>query len=251
MDQPQQIADGVVRLGSSKVNWYLVAAEDGVTVVDAGVQGFAPQLDSGLALLGRGRDDVRGFILTHGDADHVGVAAKLQAEGDRTPIHLHPADRYLVQGKNKKTEDSMLTTMLRPGAWTLMAHFARNGALRQPNIERTADLADGQTLDLPGKPTVLHTPGHSEGHVVFHFPQHRALFAGDTICTWHPVTGRRGPQLMAFNVSNQTAFDALARYEDLDAELVLVGHGEPWTDGPARAVELARTSAVELHPVSV
>jgi glyoxylase-like metal-dependent hydrolase (beta-lactamase superfamily II) len=251
MDKPQQIGDGIVRLGSTKVNWYLVADEEGVTVVDAGVQGFLPQLDSGLKLLGRSREDLRAFILTHGDADHVGVAAKLQDEGDRTPIHLHPADRYLVQGKNKKTDDSLVLTMLRPGAWTLMAHFARNGALRQPKIERTADLSDGQTLDLPGRPQVIHTPGHTEGHVVFHFPQHGALFVGDTICTWHPISGRRGPQLMAFNVSNRTALDSLSAYEDIDAQLLLVGHGEPWNQAPAKAVELARADAAGLRPVSV
>ena len=251
MDQPEQIADGIVRLGSSKVNWYLVADEDGVTAVDAGVQGFLPQLEAGLKLLGRSREDLRAFILTHGDADHVGVAAKLQDEGDGTPIHLHPADRRLVQGKNKKTDDSLLLTMLRPGAWSLMAYFARNGALRQPKIERTADLSDGQTVDVPGKPKVIHVPGHTEGHVVFHFPQHRALFVGDTICTWHPISGRRGPQLMAFNVSNQTAFDSLSRYEDVEAHLVLVGHGEPWNQAPDRAVELARANSTGLRPVSV
>ena len=129
MDGPEQIVDGIVRLGSPKINWYLVADEDGVTAVDAGVQGFLPQLEAGLKLLGRSREDLRAFILTHGDADHVGVAAKLQDEGDETPIHLHPADRRLVQGKSKKTDDSMLLTMLRPGAWTIAAHFARNPRL--------------------------------------------------------------------------------------------------------------------------
>lgn len=251
MEPPQQLADGIVRLGSPKVNWYLVADEDGVTVVDSGLQGFADQLDPGLALLGRTREDLRAILLTHGDHDHVGVAAKLQDEGDQTPIHLHPADRPLVQGKNKKTDHSLVLSMMRPGAWTLMAHFARNGALRQPKIERTADLSDGQTLDVPGKPKVIQTPGHSDGHVVFHFADHGALFVGDSICTWHPLTGRRGPQLMAFNLSNQTAFDSLSLYEDLDAQLLLAGHGEPWNQGPARAVELARANSAGLHPVSV
>ena len=70
-----------------------------------------------------------------------------------------------------------------------------------------------------------------------------ALFAGDALCTWHPTRGRRGPQVMAFNVSTPTAYESLAALEDIDAPLLLVGHGEPWTGGPAAAVSQARETA--------
>jgi glyoxylase-like metal-dependent hydrolase (beta-lactamase superfamily II) len=249
MEAPQQISDGIVRLGSSKVNWYLAADESGVVIVDTGLPGFLPQLDPGLALLGRSREDVRAILLTHGDADHIGVAAKLQAEGDRTPIHLHPADRRLVQGESKDVEENLPLQFLRPGMWQLAAHFARNGSFGGEKLEPSAELSDGQTLELPGRPRVIHTPGHTEGHVVFHFPEHGAIFAGDSFCTWHAVSGERGPQPNAFNISTERAVDSLRRYEDIDADLVLFGHGEPWTDGPARAVELVRASAAGLKPV--
>jgi len=243
MSEPQQLTDGVVRLGTSVVNWYLVADDSGVTVVDAAVAGYSDQLEPGLKLLGRSLDDVRAFVLTHGDGDHVGVAAKMQKDGDDTPIHLHPADQYLVQKKRKKTDDPMLPLLAKPGTWRLFGHLIRSGVLSQPKIEQTVDLSGGETLDVPGQPQVIDTPGHTEGHVVFHFPQHGALFVGDTICTWHPITGERGPQPMAFNVSNKTALDSLSTYEELDADLVLVGHGEPWTEGPKAAVEGARQAA--------
>jgi glyoxylase-like metal-dependent hydrolase (beta-lactamase superfamily II) len=250
MSGPQQIADGIVRLGSSKVNWYLVGDETGVVMVDSGLQGFADQLDPGLALLGRTREDLRAILLTHGDVDHVGVAAKLQGEGDDTPVHLHPSDRHLAQGENKHFEENSAALLLRPGFLQLAVHLARNGALRQPKLERTVDLADGQTIDVPGRPAVIHTPGHTEGHVVFHFPQHGAIFAGDSFCTWHMVSGERGPQSNAFNISTDRAVDSLARYEDLDADLLLVGHGEPWTQGPAAAIERVRAAAAGVSPVA-
>src|SRR6266550_1167103 len=69
MSDPRKLADGVVRLGTSYVNWYLVADDSGVTVVDAGVAGYSDQLEPGLKLLGRSLGDVRAFVLTHGDAD--------------------------------------------------------------------------------------------------------------------------------------------------------------------------------------
>jgi glyoxylase-like metal-dependent hydrolase (beta-lactamase superfamily II) len=214
-----------------------------VTVVDTGCQGFLPQLEPGLRVLGRSPEDLRAILLTHGDGDHVGVAARLQKEGSSIPIHLNPADRYLVEKKKKKTEESMAAALLKPGAWRLFAHFSRYGALSQPKIERTVDLGAGGELDVPGRPRVIAAPGHTDGHLVFHFPRHGALFAGDTICTWHPLSGERGPQLMAFNISNVEAAASLSNYESVEADLVLVGHGEPWTGGVAAAVERARARA--------
>jgi glyoxylase-like metal-dependent hydrolase (beta-lactamase superfamily II) len=71
-------AAGVLRLGTSIINWYLVADGDGVTVVDAGAPRYRPQLEPGLAQLGRTVDDVRAVILTHGDPDHKGFALRAE-----------------------------------------------------------------------------------------------------------------------------------------------------------------------------
>jgi glyoxylase-like metal-dependent hydrolase (beta-lactamase superfamily II) len=103
--------------------------------------------------------------------------------------------------------------------------------------------SDREVLGVPGRPRVVHTPGHTPGHCAFHFEAHGALFVGDAMCTWNPLTGERRPQLMpprGFNVSNATARESLGRIEGIEAEVLLVGHGEPWHDGPAAAVEQAR-----------
>jgi glyoxylase-like metal-dependent hydrolase (beta-lactamase superfamily II) len=244
VSEPQRLTDGVVRLGTSMVNWYLVADESGVTVVDSGLSGYRSQLEPGLALLGRSLDEVRAIVLTHGDYDHTGVASKLSEERPEIPIHLHPEDEYLVHGGSKKTEDGVLTLLYRPSIYRLLVHFARNGGMRGPRIESTVPLAETDALDVPGRPRVIHVPGHTTGHVVFHFPAQGALFVGDTLVTWNPPTNKRGPQLMkpGFNMSNATALESLARYESLDAALLLPGHGEPWTEGPAAAVERARAT---------
>jgi hypothetical protein len=50
---------------------------------------------------------------------------------------------------------------------------------------------------------------------------------------------------MAFNISNAQAAASLSNYETVEAGLVLVGHGEPWTGGVGAAVERARTKRKE------
>jgi hypothetical protein len=66
--------------------------------------------------------------------------------------------------------------------------------------------------------------------------------AGDAMCTFNPLTGRRGPQIMpgAFAISSAQEMEALGRLEGIEAGLLLPGHGEPWTDGVAAAVARAR-----------
>jgi len=241
VSQPAVLADGVVRLGTRFVNWYLVADEDGVTIVDAGVPGYRPQLEPGLALLGRKAEDVRAILLTHADGDHTGVATAVRNELG-TPVHLHPDDAASAHNRGKKKMDEGILAAVRPGAWRLFGHFAANGGARPPVLDDTVAVGSG-TIDVPGKPSAIPTPGHTPGHVAYLFPQHGALFVGDLLCTWHPTRGRTGPQTMPFNVSTPQSIESLRAIEGLDAKLLLPGHGDPWTDGPAAAGAKARATA--------
>jgi glyoxylase-like metal-dependent hydrolase (beta-lactamase superfamily II) len=101
---------------------------------------------------------------------------------------------------------------------------------------------DGDVLDVPGRLRVVATPGHTQGHVALHVEQAGVLFTGDAMCSLHPLTGRRGPQLMpsALNNSTDQALASLERIAALDASTLLFGHGEPWADGAAVAVARAR-----------
>jgi hypothetical protein len=44
----------------------------------------------------------------------------------------------------------------------------------------------------------------------------------------------------AFNLSSATMLDSLSKIEGLDAPTLAFGHGDPWTQGVASAVRLAR-----------
>jgi glyoxylase-like metal-dependent hydrolase (beta-lactamase superfamily II) len=239
---PELLDDGVVRLGTRFVNWYLVAGDDGVTVVDAGVPGYRRQLEPGLELLGRKLEDVKAILLTHADGDHTGVANAVHDETG-SPIHLHPGDAESAHTRGKKkTDESMAAELKHLTAWQLFGHFTLNGGARPPVIDGTKSITAGP-MDVPGKPVAIPTPGHTPGHTAFHFPGHGALFVGDLLCTWHPTRGRLGPQTMAFNVSTPQSIQSLDAIEGIEAKLVLPGHGDPWTEGPATAAAKARATA--------
>jgi glyoxylase-like metal-dependent hydrolase (beta-lactamase superfamily II) len=238
----EQLAEGVVRLGTKLVNWYLVEEGGKVTVVDAGLPRYRPQLAEGLALLERRPEDVAAVLLTHGHGDHTGVAEILRTELG-VPVLIHSADEELARTfKQPKREASMLPYLRHAHAWKLLAAFAAGGRPRK--VKQLQTYEEGVELDVPGRPVAIHTPGHTLGHCALRFESRGVLVAGDLICTLHPLTGATGPQLLprAFNASSATAFDSLAKIEDDRSPLLVVGHGEPWREGAAAAVE--RTRAV-------
>ena len=241
-NRPQRVADGVHRLGSRFVNWYAVEDGDRLTVVDCGLPKFFEQVEPGLSAFGRSMDDVAAIVLTHGDGDHVGFAERLRKAAS-APVSIHDKDVHLATTTDqKKTESSILPYLRHGAAWQLLTHFMANGGLRPPPVAEVTAYEDGDTLPVPGSPRVVFTPGHTDGHCAIHFPQHGVVFAGDAMCTWNPLTGRTGSQLMpsAFNVSSERAMASLDALEATGAETVLPGHGEPWTEGAAAAVAAAR-----------
>jgi glyoxylase-like metal-dependent hydrolase (beta-lactamase superfamily II) len=237
-----EVVPGVHRLGTSTVNWYLVEEAGRVTVVDAGVPGYWDQLEPALGSTGRSLDDIEALVLTHGHSDHTGVAGRLHDRG--VPVYLHDGDHELLRTSKEpwKRERGPFPQILRLGVWRFFIHMVRNGALKPPKIDDPVAIADGDVLDVPGRPRVVHTPGHTPGMCSLYFESHRTLIAGDLLCTWNPLTGRLGPQVMpaAFNVSSDESLASLAKIESLGAAVVLVGHGEPWTDGVESAAARAR-----------
>ena len=244
MRGPVEIVPGVYGLGTEMVNWYLVEDGGRLTAVDSGLPGLRDSLDSDLQALGHGIGDVEAVVLTHCDGDHTGLANAFKEAGAR--VLIHSADERKLRKPGPKSGDAaplrMLSVMWRPGAVRFFRHMAKHGGARPPSVEPTATFEQGEVLDVPGRPRVVPTPGHTEGHCALHFEGRRALFAGDALCTWHPISGRTGPQLLpsAFNVSNDQALRSLSALEGIDAQTMLVGHGAPWHDGPGAAAARAR-----------
>lgn len=229
--EPAFAADGVVRLGTDLCNWFLFEDGGGVVVVDAGFPAYRPQLERGLALLGRSAADVQAVVLTHCHADHTGIAEQLRRERG-IPVYAHEAER------ESEREASVVPYLRYPHAIRFLTHF-RTAGEPEP-VSELNTFVDGE--ELPGGLRAIHTGGHTPGHSVFHHQTRRVLFVGDLICTVNPLTGRRGPQLLPrpLNLSSAAMLDALAKVETLDADRILVGHGETWTQGAAEAVRRAR-----------
>ena len=239
---PKQLAEGVHRLGNELFNFYLVDEGGRATLVDAGLPGFRGQLEAHLRAIGRALGDIDAVILTHAHVDHVGIAEGVRRDAGAR-VHVHEADAEMARtGRSHPREGGMAPYLRHRATWRLLAAAARLGGMRPTKIADVATFAGEDALDVPGRPRIVATPGHSPGHVAFHFPDRGVLIAGDALCTYNPLTGARGPQLMPrpFAWSNAQALASLGALEQLEADVMLVGHGEPWTQGIRAAVAEVR-----------
>jgi glyoxylase-like metal-dependent hydrolase (beta-lactamase superfamily II) len=236
-----QLSPGLRRIGSDIVPSYLVADQQGVTIVDAGLSGHWSELATELEEMGRVWDDIKGLVLTHGDTDHVGFAERLRREHE-IPIYIHEADAAQARGESPKKNPPWGRFKVGPLLGFLW-YAGRRGGMKTESVGDVVPVSDGQTLDLPGNPRVIHLPGHSPGSVAYHFPAVSALFVGDALTTRHVLTGEEGPQPAPFTLEPEQAMESLRRLEDVDADWLLPGHGPPWTGGVAEAVRRTREFA--------
>jgi glyoxylase-like metal-dependent hydrolase (beta-lactamase superfamily II) len=237
-----RIAPSIHRIGdNSIINSYLVEQYGEVTIIDAGVPGHYKEITRGLAAMGRTIADVHALVLTHGHTDHIGFAERLRRER-RVPVSVHEADATLARGEVPNPAKGYGRIKLGPFLgflWFTLLH----GGLRTPKLHEVAAFGDGATLDVPGSPRVILTPGHTPGSAALHFPSMGALFIGDAFATYAVTTGARGPRIAPFTADAVQAVASLTRLEEISADLVLPGHGDPWTDGIQEAIRQVREAA--------
>jgi glyoxylase-like metal-dependent hydrolase (beta-lactamase superfamily II) len=171
------------------VNVYAVTHGDAVTMIDAGwaIQESRSQLEQSLKALEFGLADVDRFLVTHVHRDHYTQAVTVRREFG-TRVSLGIGERPSLEELNGDQSDgrAQLVQLRRYGAEELLRELAAAGwgAKIDPALwEFPTDwLSDGQTLPVGARELrAVHTPGHTQGHLVFADLAAGLLFAGDHV----------------------------------------------------------------------
>jgi glyoxylase-like metal-dependent hydrolase (beta-lactamase superfamily II) len=241
-----EISPGVHRLTNVYTNWYLLEAGGRLTVLDAGLPGDWRAFTSALSQLGRTPADIDAVLITHHHPDHTGNAERLRSSGAR--VLSHPADAPYLRGEKHLNRDGLARFLWRPWYALYLGRYLAKGITRVPPVAELDQLADGEVLDVPGSPRVVHAPGHTAGSCALFLEDRSLLFSGDALVTLDVTRGprgRAGPQIVGgpFAEDADLAAQSLDQLAATNADTVLPGHGEPWPHGVKAAVELARQPA--------
>jgi glyoxylase-like metal-dependent hydrolase (beta-lactamase superfamily II) len=239
-----QVADGIHRLTQGVCNFYLIEEGGRMVLVDAGAPADWDLLVRSLPPLGRALDDLEAVLITHAHSDHTGFAERARTTA-HAPVWIHQADAAVAKGATPARNDGKATSyLLRVEFYRTLLSLARRGATKMIPIQEVSTFGDGETLDLPGRPRAVHAPGHTPGSAALLLEGRRVLLTGDTLVTRNPLTGRLGPQIMPSGLNQDTplALRSLDALDGIPAEVLLPGHGDPFTEGATEAVRQGRAA---------
>lgn len=191
-------------VGALQENCYLVVDErrGGAVLVDPGAEG-----ERLIAAVEQSGATLEAIWVTHAHIDHLGGIAAVLRRWD-VPVYLHAADEPLYRAADRQA--------------------AAYGLPFEPPPASFVPIAEGDELRVGASPfRVMHTPGHSPGHCVFHSDDvvlaGDLLFAGSVGRTDLPLSDPARMQ------------DSLARVAALpERAAVYPGHGPPTSIGAER-----------------
>ena len=235
------VVSGIYHFDTGPFNWYVIEEEGRLTLVDAGFLGHYHVFKKGIESLGFDMKDLEAIILTHAHADHIGFAEKLRKQTG-VPVYIHEEDEIMASTPLQLPWYGLLSRAWRPYVATMLGTAIVNGVFSLPKITKMNTFKDGDTLDVPGRPRVIHTPGHTQGEVVFYLPERGVLFSGDTLVTRDLFSGKHGhPQITHPLLNNdfKQAHRSLGLLNEIGKVTMLTGHGKPWFGEITEAIELA------------
>ena len=193
---PETVAPGVHRIplplpmdGLRAVNVYALEDGDGLALIDGGwaIDAARAELERALGVLGRDLREVRRVLVTHVHRDHYTQAVAIRrAVGAR--VALGGDERGSMATLTGGTADILAdqpTRLRRHGAGALADELAAIPLDRFGTLAFYEDpddwLAPGPVALATATLDAVPTPGHTRGHLVFHWAERGLLFAGDHV----------------------------------------------------------------------
>ena len=232
-------AEGVVFVEGPASNWVIVREGTDFILIDGGYPHDLEHVLDSIRHIGLDPAAAKAMLITHGHVDHTGSAAHFSREYG-TPILCSPEEVAHVRGQEKHqvTLGQVLRRAWRPRVFSWMLHVIRAGALAaEPATEARAWDVD-ELRALPGSPQAVLVAGHTPGHTAFFLPKAEAIATGDALVTGHPLSKETGVQMLhpMFHSRPEAVRDALLQLSDVDASLILPGHGPALRKGLAKAI---------------
>ncbi|PFV89979.1 MBL fold metallo-hydrolase [Bacillus thuringiensis] len=172
-------------------------------LIDTGFPGQIEDIQVEMEKVGVSFDKLKVVILTHQDIDHIGSLPELlQRCRSNIKVYAHELDKPYIEGDLPLLKDGNIEN--------------------RPKGKVNDTVIDGQELPYCGGILILHTPGHTPGHISLYLKQSKILVAGDSM---YSVNGVLGGIHAPTTLNIMEARQSLKKYLNLHIESVVCYHG--------------------------
>ncbi|EMN7730843.1 MBL fold metallo-hydrolase [Bacillus sp. 22475] len=172
-------------------------------LIDTGFPGQIEDIQVEMEKVGVSFDKLKVVILTHQDIDHIGSLPELlQRCRSNIKVYAHELDKPYIEGDLPLLKDGNIEN--------------------RPKGKVSDTVIDGQELPYCGGILILHTPGHTPGHISLYLKQSKILVAGDSM---YSVNGVLGGIHAPTTLNIMEARQSLKKYLNLHIESVVCYHG--------------------------
>jgi len=170
----------LLEIGNSRVNLVLTWDEKNLVLIDTGFPGQTDDIVKAVKNAGFSVEALTHIIITHQDWDHIGCLTNLQRLAPSAKIIAHEEEAAYIDGRKTPIK--------------LAAKLEQYDSLPQDQRERcdqqkefygsqsisiTETVSDGSILPICGGIEVVHTPGHTPGHIMLYLQESCIMVCGD------------------------------------------------------------------------
>lgn len=211
----KEIVEGAWLIPLGFVNSVLLQGEDSeLVLIDAGFPEHETAIFEAIESIGRRPEDLDHLVCTHAHPDHIGSAAAVVRRTSAT-TWMHPIDAPIAESGGPFRP--MTASPGLPQKIGFRIFWRPNERVGPLQIDKPMN--DGETLPIAGGLTVVHTPGHSEGHVSLSWQGGRLMIVGDVGSNVAGVSDPLGFEDRAEGRRSQR------RLASLEFEAAAFGHG--------------------------
>jgi glyoxylase-like metal-dependent hydrolase (beta-lactamase superfamily II) len=193
-----------------------------IYLIDCGYEDSFDHLSVKLSQLKVEIEDIKAIIITHDDIDHLGGLMKFKIKYPSIKIYCGRLEAESVSGKIKserllQAESYLLN--IKDERWN-DAHFFVQLLMNIKRFETDRLLEDGEFID--DEIMVIHTPGHTKGHISLYIKSLSTLIAGDALIIENNLFNIANPQ---YTLDLPSAIISIEKIYALKPQKIICYHG--------------------------
>jgi glyoxylase-like metal-dependent hydrolase (beta-lactamase superfamily II) len=208
--------------------------DENMILIDAGYSGQYDTIRDACINEGIHFENINKIIITHQDLDHFGGLPEiLEASKDKIEVMAHEDDKPYIQGEKPLVRlNSNFLNSMPEDRQEMVKQMFKN--FTPVDVDTT--LLDNQELPFCGGITVIHTPGHTPGHLCLYHKNSKTLIVGDAM---NVMNGKlMGPRKEILEDGDyKIALDSLKKLLKFDVKNIITYHGGLYTNKPHESIE--------------